>query len=103
MTLSPDIVACRLITGKSPMSLCSICKMNVRLRDDLPFLAELAHFEWVELALSIAEAEPVVTEILSDAQLMEAVLVFTPVIGCYITFGRCNKSTRRINLMNRQR
>ena len=51
-----------------------------QVTDDLPFLAELAHFEWVELALSIAEAEPVVTEILSDAQLMEAVLVFTPVI-----------------------
>ena len=48
--------------------------------NDLPFLAELAHFEWIELALSIAEAEPVVTESLSDAQLMEAVLVFTPVI-----------------------
>ena len=51
-----------------------------QVTDDLPFLAELAHFEWIELALSIAEAEPVVTEILSDAQLMEAVLVFTPVI-----------------------
>jgi hypothetical protein len=26
--------------------------------DDFPFLRELAHYEWVELALSIAEAEP---------------------------------------------
>jgi uncharacterized protein len=48
--------------------------------DDLPFLAELAHFEWIELVLSIAEAEPIVTETLSDNQLMEAVLVFVPVI-----------------------
>ena len=51
-----------------------------QVTDDPPFLPELAHFEWIELALSIAEAEPVVTESLSDAQLMEAVLVFTPVI-----------------------
>jgi hypothetical protein len=48
--------------------------------NDLPFLAELAHFEWIELTLSIAEAEPIVTESLSDLQLMEAVLVFTPVL-----------------------
>jgi len=27
--------------------------------DDFPFLYELAHYEWVELALSIAETEPV--------------------------------------------
>lgn len=51
-----------------------------QVTDDLPFLAELVHFEWIEMALSIAETEPVVTEILSDAQLMEAELVFTPVI-----------------------
>ena len=49
-------------------------------KDDLPFLAELAHFEWIELILSIAEAEPIVLETLSAAQLMEAVPVFTPVI-----------------------
>lgn len=48
--------------------------------DSLSFLAELAHFEWIELALSIAEAEPVEIETLSDAQLMEDELVFTPVI-----------------------
>jgi len=27
-------------------------------KDDFPFLRELAHYEWVELALSIAETEP---------------------------------------------
>jgi len=48
--------------------------------DDPPFLAELAHFEWMELVLSIAEAEPFTAETLSDAQLMDAVLVFTPVM-----------------------
>lgn len=48
--------------------------------DDPPFLAELAHFEWMELVLSIAEAEPVVAETLSDAQLMDAALVFAPVM-----------------------
>ncbi|MFZ2405838.1 MAG: putative DNA-binding domain-containing protein, partial [Methylobacter sp.] len=48
--------------------------------DDPPFLAELAHFEWMELVLSIAEAEPVAAETLSDAQLMDSVLMFAPVI-----------------------
>lgn len=28
--------------------------------DDLPFLLELAHYEWIEMALSIAKEEPVV-------------------------------------------
>jgi len=51
-----------------------------QVTDDLPFLYELAHFEWIELVLSIAETEPIVTETLSDNQLMEAMLVFTPVI-----------------------
>ncbi len=48
--------------------------------DDPPFLDELAHFEWMELVLSIAEAEPFATEMLSDAQLMDSVLVFAPVM-----------------------
>jgi hypothetical protein len=47
---------------------------------DPPFLAELAHFEWMELVLSIAEAEPFRAETLSDAQLLDAVLVFAPVM-----------------------
>jgi hypothetical protein len=49
-------------------------------KDDPLFLAELAHFEWMELALSIAEAEPFAIETLSDAQLMDAVPVFAPVM-----------------------
>ncbi|WP_432745178.1 putative DNA-binding domain-containing protein [Methylobacter sp. G7] len=51
-----------------------------QVTDDSPFLPELAHFEWIELVLSIAEVAPMVTETLSDKQLMEAVLVFAPVI-----------------------
>jgi hypothetical protein len=51
-----------------------------QVTNDLPFLAELAHFEWIELVLSIAEALPVENESLSDVQLMEEVLVFTPVL-----------------------
>lgn len=47
---------------------------------DLPFLAELAHYEWMELQLSIAEAEPFAVEPLSDAQLLAAVPVFAPVM-----------------------
>ncbi len=51
-----------------------------QLRDDLPFLAELAHFEWIELVLSIAEAEPVAAEPLTETQLLDAVPVFAPVM-----------------------
>jgi len=48
--------------------------------DDLPFLPELAHFEWIELVLSIAEAEPVVSETLTDTHILDTVLVFAPVM-----------------------
>lgn len=47
---------------------------------DWPFLAELAHFEWIELQLSIAESEPVMRKQLSDTQLLTNVPVFAPVI-----------------------
>ncbi len=49
-----------------------------RETSDPPFLAELAHFEWMELVLSIAEAEPVMTEPLTDSRLMDAPLAFAP-------------------------
>lgn len=48
--------------------------------EDWPFLAELAHFEWVELQLSIAEAEPVEIKPLTDAQLLARVPVLAPVM-----------------------
>ena len=38
--------------------------------DDFPFLLELAHYEWVEMALSIAQAEP----ILGDAAFVNDIL-----------------------------
>jgi len=49
-------------------------------KNDPPFLAELAHFEWIELVLSISDAEPVEAEVLWDEQLLDAVLVFAPVM-----------------------
>ncbi len=54
--------------------------------NDLPFLPELAHFEWIELVLSIAEEEPNVAETLTDTHLLDSVLVFTPVMKllCYV-------------------
>lgn len=48
--------------------------------DDWPFLAELAHFEWIDLQLSIAEAEPVTQKQLSVAELLNNVPVFAPVM-----------------------
>jgi hypothetical protein len=47
---------------------------------DWPFLAELAHFEWTELQLSIAEAEPLEARPLTGAQLLAEVPVFVPVM-----------------------
>ncbi|MBL6987094.1 MAG: putative DNA-binding domain-containing protein [Methylobacter sp.] len=51
-----------------------------RAIDDLPFLPELAHFEWIELVLSITEADAVVAETLLDTHILDAVLVFAPVM-----------------------
>jgi hypothetical protein len=48
--------------------------------DDLPFLAELAHFEWIELQLSIAESESITIKLLTSEQLLSGVPVFTPVM-----------------------
>lgn len=47
---------------------------------ELPFLADLAHFEWVELQLSIAEAIDLPHHILTAEQLLRAVPVFAPVM-----------------------
>jgi len=47
---------------------------------DWPFLAELAHFEWIELQLSIAESEPVTRKTLSAADLLNHVPVLAPVM-----------------------
>ena len=48
--------------------------------DDLPFLAELAHFEWIELQLLIAESEPITIKPLTSEQLLFGIPVFAPVM-----------------------
>lgn len=47
---------------------------------DKPFLAELAHFEWIELQLSIAEADTPPIARLSGQQLLSGVPLFAPVM-----------------------
>ncbi len=49
--------------------------------DDPPFLSELAHFEWLELALAMDAAEPVLVAPLTARQLLACVLVFNPVLN----------------------
>lgn len=47
---------------------------------DWQFLAELAHFEWMELQLSIAESEPGSRKTLAATDLLEHVPVLAPVM-----------------------
>jgi hypothetical protein len=47
---------------------------------DWPFLAELAHFEWIGLQLSIAESESIASKPLTSEQLLSGVPMFTPVM-----------------------
>ena len=46
--------------------------------DDLPFLKELAHYEWVELALSISEEKPVLDNIDPAGDLLTGIPVLSP-------------------------
>ena len=46
--------------------------------DDLPFLQELAHYEWVELALSISEETVGSDDVDRDGDLLETVPVLSP-------------------------
>ena len=46
--------------------------------DDPPFMLELAHYEWVELALSIDEREPEVEGVDPDGDLLEGRPVLSP-------------------------
>ena len=43
-----------------------------------PFLRELAHYEWVELALQIAQVEPPPADLQRDGTLLEGVPVLSP-------------------------
>ncbi|MGH8481971.1 MAG: HvfC family RiPP maturation protein, partial [Nevskiaceae bacterium] len=49
-----------------------------RAKDDPAFLRELAHYEWVELALSVAQAPPLGELADPDGDLMEQVPVVSP-------------------------
>lgn len=46
--------------------------------DDLPFLQELAHYEWVELALSVSEETLDAADVDRDGDLLESVPVLSP-------------------------
>jgi hypothetical protein len=45
---------------------------------ELPFMLELAHYEWVEMALSIAQAEPVLGDELFIEQVLQQKLSLSP-------------------------
>ena len=45
---------------------------------DLPFLYELAHYEWAELALSVAEAPPVQAHVDPEGDLLSGIPVLSP-------------------------
>lgn len=47
--------------------------------DDYPFLLELAHYEWVEMALSIAQDQPVFGDELFAREVMQRPLSLSPV------------------------
>ena len=51
---------------------------RVTEEDDYPFLLELAHYEWVELALSISDQEIDLTSIDTKTDLLDAVPVLSP-------------------------
>lgn len=46
--------------------------------DDYPFMLELAHYEWVELALSISDQEIATTNIDPDGDLLDGIPVLSP-------------------------
>ena len=50
-----------------------------RAEGDLPFLLELAHYEWVEMALSIARAEPEYGDAAFAEQALEQAIGLSPV------------------------
>ena len=46
--------------------------------DDLPFLLELAHYEWVELGLTLDESEPGELKAVRDGDLLQGIPVLSP-------------------------
>lgn len=51
--------------------------------DDAPFMLELAHYEWVELALSVAEEEISFEGLDQDGDLLEREPVVSPLVRVY--------------------
>ncbi len=49
-------------------------------QDDLPFMLELAHYEWVELALSVDEREITYTGVNPEGDLMQGELAVSPLV-----------------------
>lgn len=47
-------------------------------QDDFPFMLELAHYEWVELALSVSDQEINYGSVDQDADLLEGIPVLSP-------------------------
>jgi len=47
-------------------------------QDDYPFMAELAHYEWVELALSVTDTEIDYTNVDSKGDLLDGIPVLSP-------------------------
>jgi uncharacterized protein len=47
-------------------------------KDDVPFLTQLAHYEWVELALSVSEIDLAAVPAKPDGDLVDGVLVVSP-------------------------
>lgn len=46
--------------------------------EDPPFLFELAHYEWAELALSVAEDNPALPDLIPDGDLLKGIPVISP-------------------------
>jgi len=51
---------------------------RVAREDDFPFLLELAHYEWVELALSVSEQQADMDNINPEGNLLEGIPVLSP-------------------------
>lgn len=56
-----------------------LAEEHVAQAEDPPFLQELAHYEWVELAVSVDEAEPDLSAVDPQGDLLDGVPVLSPV------------------------
>lgn len=49
-------------------------------QSDYPFMLELAHYEWAELALSLSEQEPELTNVDTNGNLLQGLPVISPLV-----------------------